>query len=400
MQQILVINSGSSSIKFKIITLPAATVLVEGSVDNIGAALSQHRLQVHIDKTAVTQDQRPCTDHQMAFEAVMKDLDAVFHTHPQLRIDAIGHRVVHGGAKFITPIQLNYAVLDEISRLKDLAPQHLPSNLLGMQICLKLFADITQVAVFDTAFHHTMPEHIYRYAVPEKWFTEYGIRRFGFHGSSHKYIADKAAQYLNKPLNKLNIISLHLGNGDSACAIQNGQSIDTSMGFTPLEGLMMGHRTGDLDASIPLYLQQRYQLSADDISHQLNFDSGLEAICGSHDMHEIIERAQADNKPAQLALEMFIYHVRKYIGAYLLELESLDALVFTGGIGEHAAEIRQRCCAGLTRFGLELDNNVNVDADSSVITEISTDKSPSKILIIPTNEELEIAKQVASLLAT
>jgi acetate kinase len=397
MKHILVINSGSSSIKFKIIALPSAHTLLEGSVEGIGDELCEHHLHIHIkedDHIDVDCQHRCCPDHQAAFESVVRDLEAALYKHKHLRIDAIGHRVVHGGERFIDPVQINFAVVDDIAALSPLAPQHLPSNVLGMQLCLRLFPDIIQVAVFDTAFHHSLPEHIYRYAIPEKWFREYGIRRFGFHGSSHQYVSQQAAMQLNKPLSSINLISLHLGNGDSACAIQQGKSIDTSMGFTPLEGLMIGNRCGDLDASVPMYLHETYDLSAEQINHELNFDSGLQAICDTHDMHQILARAQSGDSQAELALKMFIYHVRKYIGAYLVMLNQVDAIIFTGGIGEHAAEIRARCCEDLAPFGIVIDEIKNANATCHEVTDIATSTSPVRILLIPTNEELEIAKAV------
>lgn len=395
MKHILVVNCGSSSVKFKIIALPAATTLLSGSVKGIGEKRGVHQL---IRYTAETpqhdEDAAVFADHAAAFTTVQRDLSAALH-QAELKLDAIGHRVVHGGTAFVDPIRLTPAVVEQIAELEYLAPQHLPGNLQGIRLCMRLFDDLPQVAVFDSAFHHSMPEMAYRYPIPERWFREFGIRRYGFHGSSHRYVAGKAAEMLGKPLDQLNLITLHLGNGDSACAIRQGKSMDTSMGFTPLEGLMMGSRSGDLDASIPLYLQQKQGMSADEVARQLNFESGLQAICGSHDMREIVEWVEKDDAKAKLALDMFVYHVRKYIGAYLVALGRVDALVFTGGIGENASLIRALCCEGLEPFGLALDKQKNVD-NKDTSAAISSSDSAIRIFVIATDEELQIAREVST----
>lgn len=393
---ILVLNCGSSSVKFKIIDLSTAATVLSGAITGIGEKSGEHSLKAASDETA-NMEKDPFPDYAAAFDAVRRDIDALLETFPELVIEAIGHRVVHGGAGFTEPVQLTAAVVEEIAALEHLAPQHLPGNLMGIRLCMKQFSNIPQVAVFDSAFHHSMPEYAYRYPVPERWFKEFGIRRYGFHGSSHQYVANKAAEMLAKPVAELNLITLHLGNGDSACAIRKGQSIDTSMGFTPLEGLMMGSRSGDLDASVPLYLQQKHGFSADEIARQLNFESGLQAICGSHDMREIVSRVEQSDPEATLALEMFVYHVRKYIGAYLLALGQVDALVFTGGIGEHAPLIRERCCEGLDQLGIALDQQKNLNIDDAA-ADISEKSSLIRVLVIATDEELQIAQEVSSLL--
>lgn len=398
MKHILILNCGSSSVKFKIIAMPAATTLLVGSIKGIGEKIGEHRLTLHVgDKPETRMEAATFPDHDAAFAAVHDDLNRLTQSGSGIQIEVIGHRVVHGGCRFFEPVQLTPEIVEQIAELELLAPQHLPGNLQGIRLCMALFDDLPQVAVFDSAFHHNMPEYAYRYPIPEKWYRDFGIRRYGFHGSSHQYVAGKASAILGKPLEQLNLISLHLGNGDSACAIRNGQSIDSSMGFTPLEGLMMGSRCGDLDASIPLYLQQKHGLSVEEVAYQLNFESGLQAICQSHDMRDIIRRAQAGEAGATLARDMFVYHVRKYIGAYLIALGDLDALIFTGGIGEHSAEIRARCCEGLARFGLCLDNHANLATDDEVAV-ISEQQSTSQILVIPTDEELQIAREVSAYL--
>ncbi len=400
MQYILVINSGSSSIKFKIIALPKATDLVEGSINGIGGPQGEHNLVFTITsdtKEGPYSEQGIFIDHANAFACVFADIDKALEKFPHLHIDAVGHRVVHGGTRFISPIRLNRTVIEAVSELEYLAPQHIPGNVIGMKMAMQRFADTPQVAVFDTGFHQNMPEYAYRYPVPEKWFEEFAIRRFGFHGSSHQYVMNKAAELLNKPVEHLNLISLHLGNGDSACAIQRGKSIDTSMGFTPLEGLMMGARCGDIDASIPLYLQKRHGLTVDEVEHQLNFESGLYAICQSSDMRNIVDKAQGNDDKASLALDMFIYRIRKYIGAYLVTLGEVDAIIFTGGIGENSPYIRARCCQGLARFGIDLDQNRNLDSQQTMAV-VSDSHSATKILMVKTEEEHQIAYEVSQLL--
>jgi acetate kinase len=391
---ILVINCGSSSIKYRAFELPSEQPLFEGAVSGIGDHHCEHTF-INYPNNIRQQDTKSYVTHRVAFDAVIDDISSALSAL-DISLSAIGHRVVHGGEAFYSPTTITPIVIDQLEQMQHLAPQHLPSNILGMQICVELFDDIEQVAIFDTAFHHNMPEYAYRYPIPKSWFKQFGIRRYGFHGSSHNYVAKQAAIALDKPLSEVSLISLHLGNGASACAIQNGQSIDTSMGFTPLEGLMMGSRSGDIDAAIPLYLQQHFDLSADEVEHALNFDSGLQAICNTHDMHDIIEQAGMGDDDANLALEMYIYHIRKYIGAYIVALDDIDAIVFTGGVGEHAPLIRACCCANLERFGIELDQ----DRNNAHRTLISTFNSEVKIFVIATNEELEIAQTVRQHLST
>ena len=303
----------------------------------------------------------------------------------------IGHRVVHGGEKFSQPTLIDDSVLAEIIKMIPLAPLHNPANIMGIEEAMSHAQGIPQVAVFDTAFHQTMPAYAYQYAVPHEWYLEKGVRRYGFHGTSHFYVAKQAAAYLKKPLESLNMITLHLGNGASMAAIVAGKSIDTTMGMTPLEGIMMGTRCGDLDPAIVFYLN-RTGLSNEAIDTALNKQSGLKGLCGENDMRTVHEMAEAGDELAQLALAMYSYRIKKYIGAYFAVLGHVDALVFTGGIGEHDAWLREQCCAQLNALGIAIDQDKNALAQGEM-SEINQENFALKILVIATDEELEIAQQ-------
>jgi acetate kinase len=281
--------------------------------------------------------------------------------------------------------------------LAALAPLHNPPNLLGIELAANAYSDLPQVAVFDTAFHHTLPEHAYRYAVPETWYREHHVRRHGFHGISHEYVAQRAAAHLGKPLSELNLITLHLGNGASAAAIQGGRCIDTSMGFTPLEGLVMGTRSGDLDPAIPLHVERVTGMGWKSLDHILNHECGLKGLTGVNDMREILQRAEAGDAAAKLALNMYCYRIRKYIGAYHAVLGRVDALVFTAGVGENAPPVRAQACAGLERLGIAIDDAQNGKAIDE-IAEVHQPGQGVSVLVIRTNEELQIARQVRAAL--
>ncbi len=303
----------------------------------------------------------------------------------------IGHRVVHGGEQFCQPTLISAAVLAAIKQMIPLAPLHNPANITGIEAAVAYAQGVPQVAVFDTAFHQSMPAYAYQYAVPQEWYVDKGVRRYGFHGTSHFYVAKQAAQHIGKPLAELNIITLHLGNGTSMTAIAAGESIDTTMGMTPLEGVMMGTRSGDLDPAIVFYLN-RLGLSNEVIESALNKQSGLKGVCGANDMRAVHAMADAGDEAAQLALAMYSYRIKKYIGAYFAVLGRVDALVFTGGIGEHDAWLRASCCAELGVLGVALDQQKNAHAQGR-LTEINQSDFAVKILVIATNEELEIAQQ-------
>jgi len=341
--RVAVINSGSSSLKFKLFEMPSREILESKLVEHIGEANSKIK------------------NHHEALESLGIDFSS---------LDAVGHRVVHGGEKFSDATLVNDSVIDAIEELISLAPLHNPANLEGIKVSLLQAKEIPQVAVFDTAFHSTMPEEAYLYALPHDMYEKHNIRRYGFHGTSHAFISKKAAKQLNKSLNEVNLITLHLGNGASACAIKNGKSIDTSMGFTPLEGLVMGSRSGDIDPAIVLYMQRELHLSVDEVDTILNKKSGLIGICDANDVRSIIE---SDDAKAKLALKMMVRRIQKYIGSYMALLGQVDAVVFSGGIGENSRYIREAV------FKSEMFQDI-------------------KSLVIKTDEELEIANEVMRVL--
>jgi acetate kinase len=396
---ILVINCGSSSIKFQLLDMASETPLVSGLLEGVGEQSS--RLNLRWTENGIPDSRQfdeTIADHVAGMARVFLALKTLGVLGNGKRLDGIGHRVVHGGEFFSRPARLDADSLDKIRQTVPLAPLHNPINLTGIQACMALFPDLPQVAVFDTAFHQTMPEKAWRYALPEDWYSEHGVRRYGFHGTSHGYVAGLAAAHLARPLDELNLITLHLGNGASACAIEHGRSVDTSMGLTPLEGLIMGTRCGDMDPAIPDYMERIVGMTPQQVDDALNKTSGLKAICGEYDMRLILQHASEGNARAQLAIEMYCYRLRKYIGAYTAALGRVDALVFTGGIGEHAAPIRARVCAGLEGMGIRLDPTANAAVAGSA-ARISLDDSPVAILVVATNEELEIARQTAACLA-
>jgi acetate kinase len=298
--------------------------------------------------------------------------------------------VVHGGEDFKRPVLIDDNVLQAIKNNAPLAPLHNPANLVGIEVARALFPGIPQVAVFDTAFHQTIPPKAFHYGVPYDLYKTHRIRRYGFHGSSHSYVAKEAAKYLGKPLDELNLITIHLGNGASITAIEKGKSVDTSMGMTPLEGLVMGTRCGDIDPAIYFYLSEYFSMSVSEIESLLNKQSGLKGLCGTNDMREILQNSEKGDPLAKLALDIYAYRIKKYVGAYYAVLGRVDAIVFTAGIGENAPEIRKMALAGLERLGIIISDDKN---ESKENLEIQSDLSQVKILVIPTNEELEIALQ-------
>jgi len=392
--KILVINSGSSSIKYRLFDMTDKTVLATGVMEQIGEAES--RLTHHTRNSKGEMEEivntEPVADHQQGFQligAIISESGALQDTQ---ELSGIGHRVVHGGEAFREPTQINETVIDTIRRLSPLAPLHNPANLLGIEVAMQNAPQVPQVAVFDTAFHQSIPAHAFRYAIPQDLYEAHHVRRYGFHGTSHHYVAKQAAALMDRPLNALNLITLHLGNGASAAAVRGGKSIDTSMGMTPLEGLIMGTRCGDIDPAIIFYLKRKTGLARDEVESILNQDSGLKGICGVNDMRQIEELAQSGNSQAQLAIEMVCYRIKKYIGAYYAVLGRLDALVFTAGIGEKSPLIRAGACRGLSHLGIEIDPEKN-NRKSKKAFEIQTRGGTVRVLVIPTNEELEIAEQ-------
>ena len=392
--KILVLNSGSSSIKYRLFDMPAGTVLASGVLEQIGE--TQSRL-THLTRNSKGEMQEivktdAVVDHQAGFQLIGTILGDSGALQDMSELAGMGHRVVHGGEEFKEPTLINETVINTLRRLIPLAPLHNPANLLGIEVALQSAPQVPQVAVFDTAFHQSIPVHAFRYAIPQELYEAHHVRRYGFHGTSHHYVAKQAARLMDRPLNSLNLITLHLGNGASAAAIKNGISIDTSMGMTPLEGLIMGTRSGDIDPAIIFYLKRKTDLARDEVEALLNRDSGLKGICGVNDMRQIEEHAQTGNSRARLAIEMVCYRIQKYIGAYYAVLGRLDALIFTAGIGEKSTWIRAGSCRGLTHLGIELDPEKNKRRSKDAF-EIQTADSAVKVLVIPTNEELEIAEQ-------
>lgn len=387
---ILVLNSGSSSIKCQYFTdcKSVASAVVESIGEEVG--LSKIILE-NIERTYT----QAFASHHEALQMVIAMLNEVGLLSDTKKLDAIGHRVVHGGTHFNAPIRITQEVIETIRSLIPLALLHNPANLEGIEVMRTLFPKLTQVAVFDTAFHQNMPQYAALYPLPYELSETLHIRRYGFHGTSHDYVAKEASQIMGKDLRELNLITLHLGNGASATAIHSGISIDTSMGMTPLEGLMMGTRCGDIDPAIIAYLKEHTDLSINDIDRLCNFESGLKGICGTKDMREIIEHSDQGDQRARLALEMYVYRVKKYIGAYVVALGRVDAVIFTGGIGEHAAQVREMICEGLEEsISLKIDKVKNQVGDQS----IHSDESKIQLFVIATNEELEIARQTQKIL--
>ena len=375
---VLVINSGSSSLKYQLRDVAAGDVLTEGLVERIGMPAPDGGAPA-------------VADHAAALEQVDAALHAVLGDRA---IDAVGHRVVHGGERFAEPVLVDNEITRAIERLNPLAPLHNPANVLGIRAIAEKWPDMPQVAVFDTAFHRTLPEHAWRYAVPEWLYTRHGIRRYGFHGTSHQYVAQQAAGLLGLAGNGFDGVILHLGNGASATAIQAGRSVDTSMGFTPLEGLVMGTRSGDLDPSILVFLARQGH-SADEIDELLNRESGLKALAGSNDMRTVVEAAEAGDARAAVALDVTAYRLAKYVGAYHVAVGGAKALVFTAGIGENSWQFRARVAERLGALGVELDGEANL-VRSKEPRVISTPGSRIPVLVIPTDEERAIAEATAA----
>jgi acetate kinase len=388
MSRVLVVNTGSSSIKYQLFEMAGQKVLASGLVERIGEAGARLTHRAGDAEPLVVEDR--VADHSEGFERVF----GAFETggEPIGELAGIGHRVVHGGDRLTAPTLIDDAAIAAIAEQVPLAPLHNPSNLLGIRIAMASFPDTPQVAVFDTAFHQTMPPRAWRYALPADLAAELRIRRYGFHGTSHAYVSRKAAEHLGRPAAELNLITLHLGNGASAAAVAGGRCIDTSMGLTPLEGLVMGTRSGDLDPAVVFYLHREAGLSVDDIDDLLNKRSGMLGLAGANDMREVARLVGEGDQAAGEALDVYCYRIRKYVGAYVAALGRLDALVFTAGIGENNDAVRAGVCQGLEGLGIALDPRRN-RARSGRPRTISADDAAVPVLVVPTNEELEIAEQ-------
>jgi len=396
---VLVINSGSSSLKYQLFDMSAGTVLTAGNVERIGEPEPELRHQWRTHAGTMNELERAVSapDHRAAFAAIAAVLRETGVLEDVAHVNAIGHRVVHGGEHFQAPARIDAGVVAAIRALIPLAPLHNPANLLGIELCLELFPGVPQVAVFDTAFHQSIPPHAFHYALPKSLYTEHAVRRYGFHGTSHACVARRAAKYLGNPLETLNLITLHLGNGASAAAIERGRCVDTSMGMTPLEGLVMGTRCGDLDPAVGFYIGRVTGEDNSSVEALLNRESGLKGLCGANDMREVLRRMDAGDDQARLAFDVYCYRIRKYIGAYCAVLGHVHAVVFTAGVGENAPRVRARACAGLEAFGIRLDTDRNTGV-SGDITEIQAAESAVKLLVVRTDEELEIADQTRSVL--
>lgn len=390
---ILVLNSGSSSLKYKLFDMEKEEVLADGKVerigDTIGLAVVTHRRNGG-EKYC---QEKEIANHQAALKVVLDLL-----TDPEQgvladlsEINAVGHRVLHGAEYFRESVAVDEEVLDRLEELKELGPLHMPANIMGIRACREIMHGVKQVAVFDTAFHQTMPEWAYLYALPFELYKKYKIRRYGFHGTSHRYVSGRAAELLNRPLAELKMITLHLGNGSSMAAVDGGKVIDTSMGFTPLAGLVMGTRSGDIDPSVMPLICRIKNLSVDEATDFLNKKSGFLGMCGYSDMRDV-QRARTEGNPeACTAYQMFLYRIIKYVGAYYVALKGLDALIFTAGIGENDDIVRRDICRELAFMGVKIDEDRN-KAVRSQEADLSAPDSRVKVLVIPTDEELVIAR--------
>lgn len=395
---IFVVNSGSSSIKYQLFKMPNEKPICTGLVERIGLENSviTHKLFLNGEEKVIRR-QLDLNDHEAGLHEVAQLLTdpEIGVIHNPEEIDAVGHRVVHGGESFASTTVITKEVKDEIKRLFSLAPLHNPPNYLGIEVAEKIFTKAKQIAVFDTAFHQTIPEKAYRYAIPQALYHEMGIRQYGFHGTSHKYVTEKAQEYLQNPTAR--IITIHLGNGCSMTAVNAGKSVDTSMGFGPVCGLIMGTRSGDVDPFIIFHMVNQLGYSLDQVNNLLNKQSGMLGLTGFSDMRDITKAIAEGSHDAELAYEMYTYRIKKYIGSYAAVLNGVDAIVFTGGVGENDLNVRRMVCTGMDYLGIKLDEEKN-KIRSGEIREINTVDAPAKVLIVPTNEELEIVKQCYELL--
>ncbi len=398
--KVLVINAGSSSLKYQLVNSEDESVLAKGNAERIG--ISNSCLKHTAAGKESIELKAEFKDHTDAIKMVMEAL-----LHPEYgvikdmgEIGAVGHRVVHGGEKFSESVLIDDEVMNAIRENIELAPLHNPANIMGIEACRKIMPDVPNTAVFDTAFHQTMPKKAFLYAVPYEAYEKYGVRRYGFHGTSHKFVALRAAQLLNKPLDSLKIITCHLGNGSSITAVKNGKSIDTSMGFTPLEGVPMGTRSGNIDPAIISYMMEKENLTSEQVNETLNKRSGVLGLSGvSSDFRDLTNAAQQGVERARIALDVFIYQVEKFIGAYAVAMGGVDCIVFTAGIGENTPEIREGACSNLEFMGIKIDKEKNKSIPSKIKEGIiSTDDSKSTIMVIPTNEELMIVRETLELL--
>lgn len=395
--KILVLNCGSSSIKYKLYEMTTKEVLAQGGIEKLGLPDSFLKFKMPDGSKKTIEKNMP--EHTVGVQLIFDTL-----TNPEYgcikslsEIDAVGHRLVHGGEKFNTSVVITPEVIEQMKACTDLAPLHNPANLKGVAAVSAILPNVPQVGVFDTAFHQTMPAHAYMYALPYEYYTQYGVRRYGFHGTSHRYVSRRACEFLGIDYEKTKIITVHVGGGGSITAIKDGKSIDTSMGLTPVEGLVMGTRSGDVDLGAITYLMDKLGLSVADLNTIINKKSGVLGVSGvSSDMRDIEDAIAKGNERAKLALEMFEYRLLKYIGAYTAALNGVDVIVFTGGIGENQTITREYICEGLNYLGVKYDKELNAKSRGEEI-EISTPDSKVRVVVIPTDEELTIATDTMNL---
>ncbi len=393
LRKILAVNAGSSSLKFQLIEMPEEKVLSKGLIERIGIADSVFSIEFEDKEDEETRD---IPDHAVAVKLLLDKLTSFGVIESLDEIDGIGHRVVHGGEKFNDSVVITEKVIEDIEEVSDLAPLHNPANLTGIRAFHEVLPEVPSVAVFDTAFHQTMPEQSYLYSLPYEYYQKYGIRKYGFHGTSHKYVSERASELMGVPLEQLRLLSCHLGNGASIAAIEKGKSIDTSMGFTPLAGVTMGTRSGNIDPALIPYIMEKTGQSASEVMNILNKKSGMLALSGfSSDLRDIQEKAENGDKRAELALQVFAERIHKYIGSYAARMHGVDAIIFTAGVGENSVTIRERVLKGLEFMGVYWDQSLNnIRGKESFV---NYPHSPVKVIVIPTNEEVMIARDTIRL---
>ncbi|EIT85459.1 acetate kinase A/propionate kinase 2 [Fictibacillus macauensis ZFHKF-1] len=393
MAKIIAINAGSSSLKFQLLEMPEETVLTKGVVERIGLNDSIFTIEVNDEKIKEVTD---IPDHGIAVKMLLEKLTSHDVISSYDEIEGIGHRVVHGGEKFSDSALITEDVLKDIEELSFLAPLHNPANVVGIRAFQEILPNVPAVAVFDTAFHQSMPEQSFLYSLPYEYYEDYGIRKYGFHGTSHKYVSERAAELLGRPVEQLRLLSCHLGNGASIAAIEGGKSIDTSMGFTPLAGVTMGTRSGNIDPALIPYIMQKTGQTSEEVLNVLNNKSGMLGVSGfSSDLRDIQEKANEGNERAELALEVFASRIHKYIGSYAARMAGVDAIIFTAGIGENSDTVRARVLRGLEFMGVYWDPALNQVRGKEAF--ISYPHSPVKVIVIPTNEEVVIARDTVRL---
>ncbi len=394
LSKILAVNTGSSSLKFQLINMPDEEVITKGVVERIGLNDAIFTIEYNGEKDKTVTE---IPDHKVAVDLLIDALTLRNIVESLDEIDGVGHRIVHGGEKFDDSVIITEEVLQEIENLAELAPLHNPAHLVGIRAFQEKLPNVPGVVVFDTAFHQSMPKSSYLYSVPYEYYEDYGIRKYGFHGTSHKYVSQRAAEMLNRPLDQLRILSCHIGAGASIAAIDGGKSIDTSMGFTPLAGVTMGTRSGNIDPALIPYIMQKTGKTAEEVIEVLNKESGLLALSGeSSDLREIIEMANNGDERAEVALEVFAGRIHKYIGSYAARMHGVDAIVFTAGVGENSIPIRERVLRGLEFMGVYWDPSLNQVMGEEAF--INYPHSPVKVMVVPTNEEVMIARDTVRLI--